>query len=52
MKTSRRTLLQLATLAGIAGNAPAQTAFPRGPVRLIVPFPPGGPVATVNFPFE
>jgi len=44
MKTSRRTLLQLATLASIAGNAPAQTAFPRGPVRLIVPFPPGGPV--------
>jgi len=44
MKISRRNLLQLATLASIAGNAPAQTAFPRGPVRLIVPFPPGGPV--------
>ena len=47
MKISRRTLLKFAALngiAGIAGTAQAQTAFPRGPVRLIVPFPPGGPV--------
>ena len=44
MKLSRRTVLKLGALCGITGSAQAQTTFPRGPVRLIVPFPPGGPV--------
>ena len=44
MKLSRRTLLKLAALSGFTGATQAQTVFPRGPVRLIVPFPPGGPV--------
>ncbi len=44
MRVSRRTLLTFAALGSMSGAAPAQTAFPRGPVRLIVPFPPGGPV--------
>ena len=44
MNISRRTLLKFATMGSVAGTARAQTQFPRGPVRLIVPFPPGGPV--------
>ena len=46
MIISRRTLLKLAALGSVVGTAAAhaQTQFPRGPVRLIVPFPPGGPV--------
>ena len=47
MNTTRREILKLATLAALPA-APAivraQTRFPNGPVRLIVPFPPGGPV--------
>jgi tripartite-type tricarboxylate transporter receptor subunit TctC len=45
--TTRRKILQLAALSALP-VAPsivrAQTRFPSGPVRLIVPFPPGGPV--------
>jgi tripartite-type tricarboxylate transporter receptor subunit TctC len=41
---TRRDILGLLALSGVAPGAFAQAAFPRGPVRLIVPFPPGGPV--------
>jgi tripartite-type tricarboxylate transporter receptor subunit TctC len=44
MNTVRRDILKLATLAALPSIGHAQTRFPSGPVRLIVPFPPGGPV--------
>ncbi len=38
----RRHFIQGAMLALAAGTAGAQTAWPQRPIRLIVPFPPGG----------
>src|SRR4051812_36076293 len=38
---SRRRLLAAAALAGLT-PAWAQTAFPSRPIRIVVPFPPGG----------
>src|ERR671927_1927073 len=42
---SRRAALILAstTAAGVAGRAPAQGHFPERAIRMLLPFPPGGP---------
>jgi tripartite-type tricarboxylate transporter receptor subunit TctC len=37
------TLLAGTTAVGVAGRAPAQGRFPDRPIRMLVPFPPGGP---------
>ena len=42
----RRSLLGLSLLA-VAGSAAAQLDYPKGPVTLVVPFPPGGSVDIV-----
>src|SRR6266540_5168400 len=36
-------LLVVASTLAVAGNALAQGAYPDRPVRILVPFPPGGP---------
>src|SRR5690606_24630993 len=51
MTTIRRTLLKLAAIGLAAGAAPAlhaQTAWPTQPVRMVIPFPPGGPTDLVG----
>jgi tripartite-type tricarboxylate transporter receptor subunit TctC len=43
--SSRRAALILVgtTAAGLAGRASAQSRFPERPIRMLLPFPPGGP---------
>ena len=51
MTTIRRTLLKLVAIGLAAGAAPAlhaQTAWPTQPVRMVIPFPPGGPTDLVG----
>lgn len=43
MRATRRDVLKLAGLALAAPAARAQPAYPSRPVKLIVPYPPGGP---------
>lgn len=42
----RRSLVSMAVLSGIAGVGWAQDKYPSKPIRLIVPFPVGGPADT------
>jgi tripartite-type tricarboxylate transporter receptor subunit TctC len=39
---NRRELLAAAAASGLAGPALAQSSFPSHPVRMVIPFPPGG----------
>jgi tripartite-type tricarboxylate transporter receptor subunit TctC len=52
MHISRRLLLQTAALAAMSPVALAQSKYPSRPVRIIVPFPPGGAVDVVARPLS
>ena len=45
---SRRSALVLAALGCLSGLSPAQSSYPRQPIRLVVPFPPAGGTDTVS----
>lgn len=52
MHLSRRLLLQMAALAAVSPSAMAQSKYPARPVRVLVPFPPGGAVDVVARPLS
>jgi len=43
MRYRRRLLIAAGALAGLPGTGSAQAAYPNKPVRIITPYPPGGP---------
>jgi len=47
MKLIIRGLAIACALSGLAGAAPAQTAYPDKPIKLVLAFPPGGPTDLV-----
>ena len=52
MQLSRRLVLQMAALAAVSPSAMAQSKYPTRPVRVLVPFPPGGAVDVVARPLS
>ena len=52
MQLSRRLLLQIAALGTVSPSALAQQTYPARPVRMLVPFPPGGAVDVVARPLS
>jgi tripartite-type tricarboxylate transporter receptor subunit TctC len=52
MQLSRRLLLQVAALTAVSPHALAQPKYPSRPIRVLVPFPPGGAVDVVARPLS
>jgi tripartite-type tricarboxylate transporter receptor subunit TctC len=48
MPLSRRQLVAAAAIPPIGRSALASPAYPRGAVRVVIPFPPGGPTDAVG----